>query len=229
MKSVLSLGLAILAVAALACSYDSDYNRSDTCNHKDFKSYCDEDLLVTCNSKDQLEETMCAGGCNETSLVCNYGVSCDDIDEKGVCENNVAKKCVSGKLQAQVCTGNSNCGKRSDGQVDCLGRTNVDVPSYTVGQKCPDEITYDGICDGNKVVYCKKGIVQEQLCDTKCMVKNSYTIPFAECFYECGQTTFEGECMDDGYDFCSETEGLIHITCGQGETCGLKEGVYACL
>ena len=38
----------------------------------------------------------------------------------------------------------------------CTNETdnNNDMPVYSVGQKCPEQITYDGICDGNKAVFC---------------------------------------------------------------------------
>ena len=105
-----------------------------------------------------------------------------------------------------------------------------DTPSYIVGQNCPEQITYDGICDGNKVVYWKKnGLVQEEVCEIQCMIKQSYTTPFAECYYECGDLDFRGKCAGNGYDYCNETEGLIHITCDGGKNCGLKGDVYACI
>ena len=107
---------------------------------------------------------------------------------------------------------------------------NTDTSSYTVGQTCPDHITYDGICDGNKVIFCNKnGVVEEDICTSKCMIKKAYTNPFAECYYECGDIDLRGKCAGDGYDYCHETEGLIHITCSNTETCGLKGDVYACI
>lgn len=114
--------------------------------------------------------------------------------------------------------------------IGCGGGRHDDAPAYIVGQNCPEEITYDGICDGNKVVFCDNhGVVQEENCEIQCMVKQSYTIPFAECYYECGSIDFRGECAGDGYNYCHETEGLIQITCDGGKSCGLKGGVYACL
>ena len=110
------------------------------------------------------------------------------------------------------------------------GDPSTDTPSYTVGQKCPEHITYDGICDGNKVIYCNNdGVIEEEICATQCMVKEAYTNPFAECYYECGNIDFQGICAGDGYNYCHETEGLIHITCDSGQTCGLKGDVYACI
>ena len=107
---------------------------------------------------------------------------------------------------------------------------NTDTSSYTVGKKCPEHITYDGICDGNKVIFCNNnGIVEEDICTTQCMIKKAYTDPFAECYHECGDIDFRGKCTSDGYDYCHETEGLIHITCSNGETCGLKGDVYTCI
>ena len=105
-----------------------------------------------------------------------------------------------------------------------------DIPVYTVGQSCPEEITYDGICDGNKAVFCNNnGVVEEVICEDKCMVKNAYTEPFAECYYECGSIDYKGKCVGGGYDYCHETEGLIHITCEPDKTCGLKDDVYSCI
>lgn len=229
MKSILSLFLALSAIAALACSYDSDYNRPETCDHTSFKTFCDEDILVSCNSNDKLEEIMCSGGCKD--LKCVNGAVCDGVDAKGTCNGNVAQKCVDGVIQSKTCTGDSKCGTRSDGQVDCISRTNNEVPSYTVGQKCPKEITYDGICDGKNVVFCSNDVVEVLPCDTQCMVKESYTIPFAECYYECGDIDYKGECRENGYDYCAQNgEGLIHITCTNGQTCKKAgDGNYACL
>ena len=104
-----------------------------------------------------------------------------------------------------------------------------DNNSYVVGQKCPDHITYDGICDGNKVIYCNNGVVKEDTCETECMIKESYTTPFAECYYECGDIDYRGKCASNGYDYCSKTEGLIHITCSGEKTCALKGDVYDCI
>ena len=105
-----------------------------------------------------------------------------------------------------------------------------DARAYVPGQACPENITYDGICDGNKVVFCNNnGVVEVKDCEAKCMVKKSYTPPFAECYYECGNVDFRGICSDDGVTFCSETEGLIHITCENGKSCALKGDVYACI
>lgn len=107
---------------------------------------------------------------------------------------------------------------------------NNDMPAYTVGQKCPEQITYNGICDGNKAVFCNNnGVVEEVVCENKCMVKKAYTEPFAECYYECGNVDFKGKCVADGYDYCNESEGLIHITCDSDKTCGLKGDVYSCI
>ena len=114
----------------------------------------------------------------------------------------------------------------SDGSDD----NQADTSTYVAGQACPEHITYNGICDGNKVVYCNnKGVVEVKDCETKCMVKESYTPPFAECYYECGDIDFSGKCSGDGVDFCSETEGLIHFTCDSGQTCDLKGDIYACI
>ncbi len=107
---------------------------------------------------------------------------------------------------------------------------NNNKPVYTVGQKCPEQITYNGICDNNKAVFCNNnGVVEEVVCKNKCMVKTAYTEPFAECYYECGDVDFKGKCVADGYDYCHETDGLIHITCDSTKTCGLKGDVYACI
>ena len=114
----------------------------------------------------------------------------------------------------------------------CTNETdnNNDTPAYTVGQKCPEQITYNGICEGNKAVFCNNnGIVEEVVCDNKCMVKKAYFEPFAECYYECGNVDFKGKCVAGGYDYCNVTEGLIHITCDNGKSCGLKDDVYSCI
>ena len=105
-----------------------------------------------------------------------------------------------------------------------------DLTDYTVGQKCPKQITYNGICDGNKVVFCNNnGTVEEIVCENKCLVKNAYLEPFAECYYECGDLDFKGKCVDDGFNYCHGTEGIIHITCDDGKTCGLKGDAYDCI
>ena len=118
------------------------------------------------------------------------------------------------------------------GVLSCTNETddNKDMPAYTIGQKCPEHITYDGICDGNKAVFCNDdGIVEAVDCENKCMVKKAYTPPFAECYYECGDIDYKGKCVEDGYDYCNESEGLIHITCDSDKTCGLKGDVYSCI
>ena len=104
------------------------------------------------------------------------------------------------------------------------------TPLYTIGQKCPEEITYDGICDENKAVFCNKnGMVEAENCENKCMIKEAYTEPFAECYYECGNLDYRGQCVEGGYDYCDETEGIIHITCEAGKICGLQGDVYSCI
>ena len=105
-----------------------------------------------------------------------------------------------------------------------------DTRAYIPGQACPENLTYDGICDGKNVVFCNnKGVVEVKNCETKCMVKKSYTEPFAECYYECGDVDYKGKCVEGGFNYCNETEGLIHITCDNGKFCGLKGDVYACI
>ena len=115
--------------------------------------------------------------------------------------------------------------------LSCTNETddNNDMPAYAIGQKCPEHITYNGICDGNKAVFCNhNGVVEEVVCENKCMVKKTYTEPFAECYYECGDIDYKGKCEEDGYIYCDETEGIIHITCDSDKTCVLSGGVYAC-
>lgn len=120
--------------------------------------------------------------------------------------------------------------------VSCMACTNDtdnntnDMPAYTVGQKCPEQITYNGICDHNKVVFCNKnGVIEENVCKSTCMIKEAYIEPFAECYYECGNIDYKGICTEDGLDYCDKTEGLIHFTCEAGKTCGLKNDLYSCI
>lgn len=228
MKTKLFLCLTVLTLNVTACSYDSDYNRPEKCDHLNYKTFCDENILVSCGVDDKLVEVFCSDGCDQENLQCSGQDACDGVDSNGVCEDNVAKKCVNGELKTQICQEGTKCGTRSDGQIDCIEN---DVPSYTVGKKCPDDITYDGICDGNIVVFCNDGIVAAEDCgSSKCMIKEAYTEPFAECFIECGDVDYVGICNKDGYDYCNSNEGLIHITCENGKSCQMtKDNLYSCI
>lgn len=242
-KSLLFLTAAI-AFSAFACSDD----KPEVCSQNEYQTHCDGTVLVFCNSNNRIVEEDCPYGCEAGANRCraqqnqnpsdnnngNGSVSrpsqnevedgCNGIDAAGICDNNYAVRCISNKLVEQKCENNTVCGKKSDGNVDCIAKStndnpapNPEIPQYKNGEPCNGIDEY-GICSNNQAIYCDNGSLVVDSCDKSCIVDD---VGFANCYKDCpSDLDGIGKCENETTAvYCHDEKGMISIYCNTGYTC----------
>ena len=204
----------------------------------DILTYCDDgvDVMVDCIERGQVcgwvdengwfdcVDPLPAPGPGPTPVPGPGPDGCGDLTLEGMCSalGTEVVWCEDGAIQSKLCA--DGCGFDADsGYFDCLPPLAID--------ECGD-VTSEGLCDLDTLLYCEDGELVETLCAEGCGFDESAgyfdCLTAAPPIDECGDVTYEGICDGDNLLFC-EDGTLSSSFCDHG--CGWDEGngYYDCL
>ncbi|MCL2325442.1 MAG: hypothetical protein FWC40_02920 [Proteobacteria bacterium] len=212
-----TLGLAILAlIYAAGCSDDSPKTpkQGDSCNLADYPysgTLCHKSRVYACtNGKVQIKA--CQKDCqisNNIAVCIGEMSTCGNIDDKGICEGNVAKRCHNGEIVEHDCSLDSKvCGRDAALTVDCVQATS----------EC-GEIDAKGICENNVAKRCQANqLIVDDCSETNQNCGRDFLTDVATCIdksLDCGDIDIIGKCDDNAIKYCNNGK-LVVTPCPHG-------------
>jgi hypothetical protein len=211
---------------AAACVLPSD---ADACVDLDVGGECKGNEMVWCDEVGARRTYDCAASgmtCGpkangELSVGCSPA-PCDGVSYFGECSGDTLRYCQSNSVLVEVdCR--SEYGLGCGLQNDTIGYNCT--ASGTAGGSCGD-ITWDGVCQGDKVVWCSGDSLDVYDCSRQGMTcgasgaLGNWCVPRAGAADGCGTIDFQGTCQGDVAMWCSNGQ-LRSKDCGDiGQGCG---------
>jgi hypothetical protein len=229
-----------------------------------FEGECQGDTVVWC--EDDLTQVF---DCSTQGLGCGYNASAkiydcvegedgggsggdvpvagtpcpSDLTFDGACFGDVVAWCENGVTQVIDCEAEgATCELNSaEGYYDCLVGGGGDGGDLEPGSPCPDDLTAEGECQGNVVVWCEDGEVQVLDCsDSGSSCGYNTAEDYFDCqnvggdgggSSECGEVTGAGTCDGSTLLYCDGGELFSANCAADGFACGFDQSSqqYDCL
>jgi hypothetical protein len=161
---------------------------------------------------------------------------CGDLSFSGQCDGDVLSWCEGGKIKTYDCAAN---GKTCGYQDDSVGHNCIAGAPVTQPAGCGD-VSYEGKCDGETLVWCEKDVVMTYNCagvGKTCGYQDTNTgynciVPDAASPDDpCGGITYQGKCSGSVLEWCENGAVKTFDCASKSQSCGYQDDTvgYNCL
>lgn len=205
----------------------------------DLLTYCqdDVDVMVDCADRGQVCDWIDDKGwydCADPVVVTlpppvdPVPAGCGFVTNEGYCEGDLLTYCDGGDIVAVDCaaSGNMCTYDSANGYYNCLEPVIIDPGPDGCG-----DITYEGMCSYDELMWCEDGVIETSICDNGCGWNSE------QGYYDCLPETVIDECDGVGYEGYCDGDRLVWCADGALEStmcdymCGWDDAnsYYNCL